>query len=483
LNVSRGRSSWGKRGVWLAITALVLGGCSSETPRTQVMVVIDADPGVRADAVDLLVEVSAGPNRDAMTGVFDEQVGAPIAWPVQLALVPEGGEAGREYRVEVSARDGGAVPVAYVQVVSGYVRGATKQLHLRLEDACRDAWPSCGAEERCVAGACVDAYVDPGGLPDFGVDAGPGDDAGLDAGPLDDAEVDAGAGDAEVDATPDDAAPPDACVDVPLTVEELRVEVMLIIDRSCTMSEAMDDGTERWQAWRDAVARAANEYQERLALGAMRVAHEPLVGCPASHSIEPAYRQADQVVALLSEETSPCGLVPEQDHLSAVGDGAIDALRLVTDAPRRRAWVATDANVSSCGGEDETMALLEEAAANGLQVSVFDMGATMPPDILAELGAVGGGAGVPVHSTGELEADLLSRMASAIPCTLEVPDLAGTVGPCPEGVHVRLDGTDLTCDDSAAGWRWTGTSVQLFGPSCETWQQAAPPSLEVTLCQ
>jgi hypothetical protein len=168
----------------LAACALLwaLAGCTKdEAARTQVMVVVDAEPGVRADAATLRIDVEGGATLGELAQSFSDTVGPGVPWPVRIALVPEGNDARRVFRIHAEARDGDGVTVVRTQVLSGYVEGRTKLLEVWLEDACRGV--ACGSGERCLGGACVDEAVDPTTLPDLpDVPADAGTDAGSDAG-------------------------------------------------------------------------------------------------------------------------------------------------------------------------------------------------------------------------------------------------------------------------------------------------------------
>lgn len=163
----------------LAITACALAACASTVPRTEVIVRIVADPGVAAAMQDVRVVVRAGANRDRMSfversnRVYDV---APVL-PLEIGIVPIGGDATRVYEVTATAR--GALPeraaITEARVVSGFVPGRTLVLEVRLEDSCR--MRTC-SEATCRAGLCIaDPYVDPASLPALGDDTGPREDA------------------------------------------------------------------------------------------------------------------------------------------------------------------------------------------------------------------------------------------------------------------------------------------------------------------
>lgn len=182
---------------------LLAAGCSSAP--TQVIVTIDAQPGVQVDSSRLRVAVLGGNGREtAPSASRFEQTLTPGAsdppYPFTVALAPLDGDVGRSFSVTATAETAAGGFVGQARVIGGYVEGETLRVTITLEDACRAVM--CGAEQTCKAGACVDAHEVSLPTPS---DAGPGD-AGQDSG-----ERDAGAGDAGPrDAGPRDAGPPDA---------------------------------------------------------------------------------------------------------------------------------------------------------------------------------------------------------------------------------------------------------------------------------
>jgi len=201
-------------------------GCGTR-PRTQVMVEVHAEPGLRGRLTRVSLRAQGFDGTGLVPGMtFDRDVTAPIAFPVSLAIIPQGEDVTRTFRVEATGYEG-AAPVVTVRARSGFRSGQTLRLVLLLEEAC--AGVMCSDTQTCRAGTCTDASVDPDTLPPLGSDAGidPArpdarvvvmEDAGLDAFSIetDAFTVDAGPSpDAGLDAfVPADAfTPPDATLD------------------------------------------------------------------------------------------------------------------------------------------------------------------------------------------------------------------------------------------------------------------------------
>ena len=176
----------------LLVALLFVTGCSS--PATQMIVTIDAEPGVRMDSARLHVVVLGGVGRTtAPTASRFDRVLTPgdadPTYPITIGLAPLDGDVGRSYTVTATAQTATGGFVGQVRIVGGYVEGETLRVRITLEDACRAV--TCAAEETCRAGVCVAARID------SDVDAGV---SSADAGPADAAfaDADAGASDAEM---------------------------------------------------------------------------------------------------------------------------------------------------------------------------------------------------------------------------------------------------------------------------------------------
>jgi len=185
----------------LIAAAFALVGCGEETPRTQVMVFVQAEPGVQMQASRLDVEVR-GAQRGGLRPVIDtftytdasSDEGFMLMWPIRIALVPQDVVSDRVYEV-VATASATAGPIAQTRVVGSYLDRETLRLDVWLRDDCLGT--ICDVENQtCVGGACATVMeVDPCTLQRYD-DSGTacGGDAGVDA-PVDtgvDAPADAG---------------------------------------------------------------------------------------------------------------------------------------------------------------------------------------------------------------------------------------------------------------------------------------------------
>jgi hypothetical protein len=209
----------------LALLVLVLAvalGCDPEpdsTAPTQIVVVVDAQDGVRAATSELTMVVRA--RSDGGDSIYNETkriVDSTLEWPWILALTPKDDDPEREFEVTATVHDASGAFVAQVRAISRFVKSEKRTLVLMFEDACIGV-SGCEAEQTCQKGECASAIIDPTSLPEYDADAipkpivvGPREqDAGRDASstPPPPSSMDAGK-DAEV---PSDAAVRDAEVD------------------------------------------------------------------------------------------------------------------------------------------------------------------------------------------------------------------------------------------------------------------------------
>jgi hypothetical protein len=139
--------------LWLPLLAA---SCQSSDAATETMVLIDADAVVRAACVKLHTLVESDKDKT----VSSESEIMPH-WPIRLALVPMAGDAGREFRVTVEARDTNDALLVSARVISGFVANRKRYLSLWLSQSCLHHTPECDRDATCRAGECVPARAAP----------------------------------------------------------------------------------------------------------------------------------------------------------------------------------------------------------------------------------------------------------------------------------------------------------------------------------
>jgi hypothetical protein len=167
------RSFFFGRCLSLSVVAAVAmsGGCTTTKPRTQVMLVVEADPEVQMQATSLRVEIEGRPLGTEMYSLTSDTTYPPpdsdMMWPYSIALIPRGGEINREFRITATAYSG-TDAIARLRAESGFVSAKTIELKLRFQKSCLHAASlDCDPTQTCLDGYCVPARIDQTMLPTF----------------------------------------------------------------------------------------------------------------------------------------------------------------------------------------------------------------------------------------------------------------------------------------------------------------------------
>jgi hypothetical protein len=147
------------------LIASAVAGCHAASPRTEVIVFIDAEQGVREmhPAIDVVVDGAAaaggGATIERLNLVVRPGIGSDPNWPLTVALAPLDGDPTRTYQVVVTANtdDASTRFVARVRAQSGFVPGEIRALRLVLQAACVGV--QCDPSHTCAAGACAVATL------------------------------------------------------------------------------------------------------------------------------------------------------------------------------------------------------------------------------------------------------------------------------------------------------------------------------------
>ncbi|MCS6800143.1 MAG: hypothetical protein NZ898_16755, partial [Myxococcota bacterium] len=147
--------------------------CVQTRPRTELVVELDAEPGVAMRAAAVRVRVRGGRDVASLSDRFDSVLnrdgGAGIAFPVRFTVVPLGDDPRRLYEIDVSARDDESVLIGQQRLRGTYLQGRTTFVRLVLEDCCIEVAPRCSPTQTCRACVCEEVVLfDPrfdGGVP------------------------------------------------------------------------------------------------------------------------------------------------------------------------------------------------------------------------------------------------------------------------------------------------------------------------------
>lgn len=171
---------------FLSLLCIAVGACKKveTTPRTEVLLQMDAESDVRDQTDELRVELASGPSTDTELTQTQPELydvtSTAFHWPATLALIALAGHEEQQFSATISALRGSDV-LARGRVQSNFLRDQTLVLRTSLFGACIGKL-DCDDDETCAVrdgvATCVSARVEPTGLPTFK----PGEDLTADAG-------------------------------------------------------------------------------------------------------------------------------------------------------------------------------------------------------------------------------------------------------------------------------------------------------------
>lgn len=139
--------------------ALMLAACvPDEGVMTQVMVVVDAESGVREQTDKLKVFIRGSDGIDGLTSSkkrFDGVVDPPD-FPVRIAVAPFEDDAERVFVIEVTGESSDGEIVTQGRLISGYSQNKLREVRMTLDDDCIGVVCE-DIQTTCRAGECVDA--------------------------------------------------------------------------------------------------------------------------------------------------------------------------------------------------------------------------------------------------------------------------------------------------------------------------------------
>lgn len=270
----------------------------------------------------------------------------------------------------------------------------------------------------------------------------------------------------------------DACASVVVDTHRTPPNVMVIIDRSGSMSQPFSGEATRWEALHTALTSMpdglAYQLRDTVRFGAVMYSEEPETpGCP---ELGTATARLDGYIAIDFEymRNVPGGNTPTGDAVMATLDRLTT---LVPDTGPIHLVLATDGEPATCADGTDVMGgralVIEQVTAafeRGIRTHVLSVGTEIANTHLQEVANAGAG-----HEPGEPDSpfwvatdyttlrDSLSEIVGGvISCEIELEGMIDPAFAC-EGT-VTLDGDILAC---RTDWRPIDSShIELIGPAC-----------------
>jgi hypothetical protein len=283
------------------------------------------------------------------------------------------------------------------------------------------------------------------------------------------------------------------CVDLEVGFERVTPTVVLLIDQSGSMTQAFDNGLDRWQT----LVQTLTDPQESLIKkleGSVRFGMSLYTSnrgfgtgptpreCPLLTDVDIALDNFAEMSAVLGNTANgPSGDTPTAESLAAIaaelGDFAEEGPKSII--------LATDGDPDTCedpdanddeGSKGRSVAAVTAAYADGIATHVISVGDEVTASHLKELAVAGAGGDPSAEAYTALDTAGLVQAFDQIIGSVRTCDftLQGTVDAddAPRGT-VLLDGTALVYGDPN-GWVMPDEStVRLQGQACETVQADA----------
>jgi hypothetical protein len=513
-----------------------MAACGDALLATQVMVLIDAQPGVRTQAETLHIVVRGMPGKDqaAARDPYDRTItkkSGDLKWPYLVALTPLGDDAARPYEVVVTALDTSGKFITQVRAISGYVSHKRLELRLLLEDSCIGN-QKCSSDQTCRDGACESARIRAVDLVDYTGETG---------GPTKSSERDADSGlggpdrDATAGTTDSGSGGPggsadganDDCASVMVAANRRTPEVMLVVDGSGSMDEQFGMGS-RWTEFDSALNAQGTGLVTQLdgvvKFGMTIYQRAEVNSCPALTEVPTMLNNA-ALIASTFQSVKPEGGTPTGEALSAVVAKLPNmAQQLDADPQPRIIILATDGTPNGCGTPpDKSICpdvppLVPGSPAAPDPFCVANYFATLPPDYgmlvdaaraakdkgidvyviilasgvqqqseLQRVANVGLGLdeatkpGAPIYDAADpmaLRDALFSIVGGAVGCLLQIDGKLDVARAC--SGTVKLDTTLISCDDPN-GWHAVDeTHIELQGTACTMFESNPTVQLDAS---
>jgi hypothetical protein len=282
--------------------------------------------------------------------------------------------------------------------------------------------------------------------------------------------------DAAATAAPGDGA---ICAEVEVHVEQVVPTVMLLIDRSISMSLGFSGSPNRWEAIYNTLMGSSGlvrnlEGDVRFGLALYTSFNGFSSGtCPVLHQVPPALNNYGPIEAVYG----PIGL-GEDTPTGASVFAIIPGLHAYPEPGPKIIVLATDGLPDTCGSPDPdgqqaakdfSISAVQSAFTNGIETYVISVGPDIALDHLQHLANAGrgmspSGGNAPYYralDTGSLVSAFDAILDGVRTCSFT---LNGTVDPdSVNDGHVFLDGVEIPADQ----WELPdATTLEITGPAC-----------------
>jgi len=287
--------------------------------------------------------------------------------------------------------------------------------------------------------------------------------------------------------------PGGGCVDLQATITPIAPNLLLALDRSCSMTSSAGPGGTKWQAAVGAINTLTTTYATKIRFGLSMFPDTVTPNCaqdalafPPAPGNEAGIQMTLTNALAAADPNYPNG--PCVTNIDTAMQQAAAAPELAD--PDRDSYVAliTDGKQAGCnlaGGDNGTTTIIANLLAAGVPTFVVGFGNGVDPtqmDIFANAGGVPN-TGPAYYDAGDqasLEAVLDTIATKAISCTFTLDQAP----PNPDDIHVFFDDVDVAPDPSMTnGWTYDETTneINFYGTDCAALKSGSVTDVKVIL--
>lgn len=290
-----------------------------------------------------------------------------------------------------------------------------------------------------------------------------------------------------------ECVPGGGCEDLEAQIEAIPPNMLLVLDRSCSMTDDASPGVTKWQAAVAAINAMTTNYADKIRFGlsvfpdivAPQCTQDAVV-VPVAPGSEPAIQTLLTNALVTQDDYFPNG--PCVTNIDTAMEQASQVVELTDPDRANFAVLLTDGKQAGCsaaGGDAGTLQIITDMFAAGIPTFVIGFGDGVDP---AQLDAFAVAGGVPNASPSfydaadqvSLEAALEAIATASISCAFTLD----AVPEDPEGIFVFFDNVAVEPDPTMMnGWSYDETTNQIifYGTDCEDLKAGTVSEVDVIL--
>jgi hypothetical protein len=286
--------------------------------------------------------------------------------------------------------------------------------------------------------------------------------------------------------------PGGACGAQEAKVEAIPPNMLLVLDRSCSMPDVIVGTTTKWDIAVAAINKMTTDYKDKIRFGltlfpdlVTPACAQDVIPIPVAPGNEPAIQDLLTKALVMGDAYYPDG--PCQTNIQTGMQQATTEVAF-NDTDRDSYAVLITDGKETCGTDANTTNIIGNLfQTRGIPTFVIGFGAGIDP---AQMNKFADAGGVPAAGTNRYydasdQASLDVAMATIAQKTLSCAYTLETVPPSPDEIFVFFDNTTQVPRDATLmnGWNYdiANNQVVFYGPACDSLKNGIVKDLDIVL--